>query len=374
MVYQRSLILWIAASVILAGTIILLREILLPFLVGIALAYLLDPLVARLERLGLGRSGAAFGIIGLFYVSIITLIIVITPILGDEVATFIEKFPAYVTKLQALANDPGRPWLRKIISEGLSEARQSTGELTTVGANLSANLLHTLWSDGRALISIFSLLVVVPIVTFYSLVDWEQIIATLDKMVPSTQRETVRTLAREINETVAVFLRGQGMICLILALYYAVALRFTGLNHAYLIGLGAGLVSFIPYLGLLTGVVLSVSVALLQFWPEWGLIPIILGIFLLGQLVADYALAPRLVGARVKLSPVSIMFAIAAFGYLFGFIGLLIAVPLAAAIGVIVRFAIAQGAAGLFDGVGQATSTADISIPSLPLKKRRWWL
>lgn len=373
MKYQRSLIFWIVPAVVLAGTIVLLREILLPFLVGIALAYLLDPLVTRLERLGLGRSGAAFGIIGLFYVTIIALIFVLTPILGEEVATFIEKFPTYVTKLQALANDPGRPWLHKIISEGLSEAQQSTGELTTFGAHLSANLLHILWSDGRALISILSLLVVVPIVTFYLLVDWEQILAALDKMVPPTQRETMRVLAREINETVAVFLRGQGMICLILTLYYAVALRFTGLNHAYLIGLSAGLVSFIPYLGLLTGVVLSVSVALIQFWPDWSLIPIILGIFLFGQLVADYILAPRLIGVCVKLGPVSIMFAIAAFGYLFGFIGLLIAVPLAAVIGVIVRFATAQGAAGLLDDVGQATSTVNISIPSLPLKKRRWW-
>jgi predicted PurR-regulated permease PerM len=374
MSYQRSVLFWIAASVILAGTIVLLREILLPFLVGIALAYLLDPLVTRFERLGLGRSVAALGIIGLFYVSIIALIIEITPILGDEVATFIEKFPGYVTKLQALANDPGRPWLHKIISEGLREAQQSTGELTTVGANLSANLLHILWSDGRALISIFSLLVVVPIVTFYLLVDWEQIVAALDKMVPPTQRETVRTLAREINETVAVFLRGQGMICLILALYYAVSLRFTGLNHAYLIGLSAGLVSFIPYLGLLTGLVLSISVALIQFWPSWSLIPIILGIFLFGQLFADYVLAPRLVGARVKLNPVSIMFAIAAFGYLFGFIGLLIAVPLAAAIGVIVRSAIAHGAGGLFEDANPTVSTTDIAAPGLPLKKRRWWL
>ena len=262
--------------------------------------------------------------------------------------------------------------MHKIISEGLSEAQQSTGELTTFGAHLSANLLHILWSDGRALISILSLLVVVPIVTFYLLVGWDQMLAALDKMVPPTQRETVRALAREINETVAVFLRGQGMICLILALYYAVALRLTGLNHAYLIGLGAGLVSFVPYLGLLTGVVLSVSVALIQLWPSWSLIPIILGIFLFGQFVADYVLAPRLVGAQVKLGPVSIMFAIAAFGYLFGFIGLLIAVPLAAAIGVIVRYATAQGGGELFDEAGQAT--ADIGSPSLASKKRRRWL
>lgn len=366
--FQRSSIVWIATAVIAAGTIFLLREILTPFLVGIALAYLLDPLVTRLERLGLGRGVAALGIISLFYAAIIALIVVLTPILGEEIALFVEKVPGYLTQLQALATDPGRPWMRKIISEGLSEARQSTGELTTLGANLSANLLRKLWSDGGALASIFSLLVVAPIVTFYLLVDWDQIITALDKMIPVTHRETVRSLAREINETIGVFLRGQGLICLILALYYAVALSFTGLNHAYLIGIVSGLISFIPYLGVLTGLVLSISVALLQFWPSWNSIPFIVGIFIIGQLVNDNALTPHLVGARVKLNPLSVMFAIAAFGYLFGFIGLLIAVPLAATIGVVVRFIIAQGIEGPF---GEAQASVD--APALQLKKR-WWL
>ena len=131
--------------------------------------------------------------------------------------------------------------------------------------------------------------------------------------------------------------------------------------------------SFIPYLGLLTGFVLSVSVAFIQFWPSWTLIPIVLGIFALGQLFADYALAPRLVGARVKLSPLLVMFAIAAFGYLFGFMGLVIAVPLAASIGVIVRFFLSQGLAGPCDDATPTASTARIGAPSFPPKKRRWW-
>jgi predicted PurR-regulated permease PerM len=179
----------------------------------------------------------------------------------------------------------------------------------------------------------------------------------------------VRTLAREINETIGVFLRGQGLICLILAVYYAVALSFTGLNHAYLIGIVSGLISFIPYLGVLTGLVLSISVALLQFWPDWSAIPFIAGIFLIGQLVNDNALTPRLVGARVQLDPLSVMFAIAAFGYLFGFVGLLIAVPLAATIGVIVRFILAQG---LETSVEQAAEQ-NAAAPDLPPKKGRWW-
>ncbi len=368
MAFQRPSILWIATAAIVAGTIVLLREILTPFLVGIALAYLLDPLVTRLERFGLGRGVAALGIISLFYAAIIALIVVLAPVLGEEISLFIEKLPGYLTQLQALATDPSRPWMHKIVSEGLSEARQSTGELTTLGANLSANLLRKLWSDGGALASIFSLLVVAPIVTFYLLIDWDQIIAALDKMIPAAQRETVRTLAREINETIGVFLRGQGLICLILSLYYAVALSLTGLNHAYLIGIVSGLISFIPYLGVLTGLVLSISVALLQFWPSWNSIPFIAAIFIIGQLVNDNALTPRLVGVRVNLDPLSVMFAIAAFGYLFGFIGLLIAVPLAATIGVIVRFFLSQG---LETSLGQA-SEQGAGAPNLAPQKRRW--
>ena len=185
-----------------------------------------------------------------------------------------------------------------------------------------------------ASLSIFCLLVVTPIVTLYLLNDWDGLIATIDRSVPVAQRETVRTLSREIDDTLAGFLRGQGTICLILALYYASGLRLIGLNHGILIGLAAGLVSFIPYLGSLIGLVLSLCVVVLQFWPNWTMIPVVLGIFVGGQSIADYALAPYLIASRINLNPVWVMFAIAAFGYLFGFVGLLIAVPLAAAIGV----------------------------------------
>lgn len=368
MTCPRAPIAWIAIALLLIATIVLLHEILLPFLVGMALAYLLNPIVSRLERAGVGRGVAAFGIIGLFYAAVIIVVVVLTPVLVDEVANFIEKFPSYVDKLQELASDPNRPWLRKIFSEGLEEARQSTGELTKLGANVGTNLLHILWSDGQALISVLSLLVVAPIVAFYMLVDWEHILAALEKATPAAQRETARRITDEINQTVAAFLHGQGLICLILAVYYAGALRLTGLNHAYSIGLFAGLISFAPYLGLLTGLVLSVGVALIQLWPSWALIPPILGVFVLGQAAADYVLAPRLIGDRVKLSPVLIMFAVAAFGYLFGFVGLLIAVPLAAAIGVIVRFI-------LHEGLLTPTETAPQPVfeaASPPLKKRRW--
>jgi predicted PurR-regulated permease PerM len=366
--FSRTSIIWIAAAVTGLALAVLLREVLLPFLVGVTVAYLLNPVVSRLERTGMARSVAALGIIGLFYAAVTILVVMLTPVLIDEVASFIEKFPGYLSRLQGLATDPSRPWLRDIISQGLDEARQSTGELTQLGANVGSSLLHILWSDGQAVISALSLLVVAPIVAYYVLVDWDQILATLGKLPPPPRRAAVQRIGREINQTVAAFLHGQGIICLILAVYYAVALRLTGLNHAYSIGLLSGLVSFAPYLGLLTGLVLSIGVALIQFWPSWTIVPVILGVFLLGQAVADYALAPRLIGDRLKLSPLLMMFSVAAFGYLFGFVGLLIAVPLAAAIGVVLRFVIEEE----FVHPAEAAPPPAPQAETLPRKKRGW--
>ena len=232
---------------------------------------------------------------------------------------------------------------------GLSEAEQSAGEIASFAANWIPSLLRSVWSDSQALFSAFSLLIVTPIVTFYLLKDWNRLIATIDRSIPLAQRDTVQELANELDDTISGFLRGQGTICLILAVYYALALYLIGLNHGILIGLFAGLISFIPYLGSFAGLLLSVCVAVLQLWPSWTMIPVVLAIFLSGQAIADYVLAPYLVASRIHLNPVWVMFAIAAFGYLFGFVGLLLAVPLAAAVGVLVRFALRQLPAGSFD-------------------------
>jgi predicted PurR-regulated permease PerM len=264
MTVARPTVFWIGTLAAITLVVVLLRDILLPFVAGIALAYLLNPVVERIERLGVNRTVAALGIVGLFIIGVGGVMVLVAPLLGTEVANFIEKVPQYIEKLKAFANNPGRPWLRKIIGEGLSEAEQSAGQLTTVAADWIPTFLRSLWSDSRALLSIFSLLVVTPIVTVYLLIDWKRLIATIERSIPAAQRETVRALVGELDDTIAGFLRGQGTICLILAFYYALALRLIGLNHGILIGLAAGLISFIPYLGSLTGLVLSLCVVVLH--------------------------------------------------------------------------------------------------------------
>jgi predicted PurR-regulated permease PerM len=220
----------------------------------------------------------------------------------------------------------------------LGETERSIGDLTTFASSSFDTILRSVWSGGRSLISIVSLGIVAPIVACYLLYDWDKMIATIDNWIPPARRDRVRALAREVDTTISGFVRGQSTLCLVLAVYYASALRLLGLDHGVLIGAAAGLISFIPYLGSLSGVVISTCIAIAQFWPDWTPIWLVPVIFLLGQSLSDYVLAPYLVGRRVHLNPVWVMFALFAFGYLFGFVGLLIAVPLAAAIGVLMRF------------------------------------
>ena len=363
----RPSVIWIGTLTAIVLTVVLLREILLPFVAGIALAYLLAPVVDRIERIGVNRTVATLGIVGVFVIGVGGVAVLIIPLLGTELVAFIEEVPSYIGRLQAFANNPSRPWLRKLVGEGLNEVELSAGQIASFAADWIPTFLRSLWSDSQAVISILSLMVVTPIVTIYLLIDWKNLIATIDRSIPAAERGHILALVGELDDTISGFLRGQGTICLILAIYYALALWLIGLNHGILIGIAAGLISFIPYLGSFTGLVLSLGVVVLQFWPSWTMIPVVVGIFLAGQAIADYVLSPYLIASRVHLNPVWVMFAIAAFGYLFGFVGLLIAVPLAAAIGVVIRFTLREH---LFDLPEASDEPALQEIP--PSRKKNW--
>lgn len=340
--FARPIVFWIAIFAALAVVVVVLHEVLLPFVAGMVLAYLLNPVAGRLERLGMGRGLATVAIVVFAVIAIVALTVLVVPVIVRELAYFIDSFPLYLRQLHTLATDPSHPWLSKIIGEGLGESERSVGELTSLASSWFGDFLRSLWSGGRALISVLSLGVVAPIVACYLLYDWNRMMAAIDRWVPPARRETVRTLAREIDVIIGAFVRGQGTLCLVLAVYYAAALRLVGLHHGALIGSAAGMLSFIPYVGALSGIAISLCVAIAQFWPDWAKILLVPGIFLVGQSMSDYVLSPHLVGRRVHLNPVWVMFALFAFGYLFGFVGLLIAVPVAAAIGVVLRFALRQ--------------------------------
>lgn len=337
---QRQVTFWVAAAVAFLAMLWLVREILLPFVAGMALAYLFNPLANRLERIGVDRLVASLVIIGLFVLSFIGLILIIVPILGGQLSAFIDNLPGYVRRLQSVVSDPSRPWLGKVLGENLANTDASLTDLVSQGAGWMTAFLKSLWSGGQTLISVFSLMVVMPVVAFYVLYDWDRMIRTVDAWIPLPHRETVRELAREIDVAIAGFVRGQTGVCLILGSAYALGLTLVGLNFGLLIGLVSGLITFIPYVGSLTGLVLSTGVAVAQFWPNWTGILTVISIFFAGQFFEGYILTPKLVGRSVGLHPVWLMFSIFAFGYLLGFVGMLLAVPLAAAIGVITRFAL----------------------------------
>jgi predicted PurR-regulated permease PerM len=336
--FERNIVFWIAALAIIGALLWLLSPILLPFVLGMAIAYLLDPLANQLSKRGIGRVLAASLILGGFVVALVLLVLLIAPILTQQLSAFVDNAPAYALRLQAFVSDPSHPWIKRMIGDNLSGA----GDLMNQMVGYLTGLLASLWAKGQALISIFSLLIITPVVAFYLICDWDRMVAGVDRLVPVPQRDTVRRLGREIDATIAAYVRGQSGLCLILGSYYATGLTFAGLSFGLLIGVVSGLISFIPYVGSLTALVLSLGVALAQFAPEWTHIVIVAGIVLFGQFLEGNVLAPKLVGESVGLHPVWLMFALFAFGYLFGFVGLLLAVPLAAGSGVLIRFALTR--------------------------------
>jgi predicted PurR-regulated permease PerM len=274
--------------------------------------------------------------------------IVFAPVLSGQLVGFTQKLPSYVTRLQTLAVDQGNqlldkyggPWRERLgLGNPLSseQIQKSIGDLVAEGGQWLLNALRSLASGGAALFSFLSFLVFTPVVAFYMLLDWDKMVATIDSWLPLDHRDALRRIGGEINHALAGFLRGQSLVCLFLGLWYAVGLSLVGLDFGFLIGVIGGLLSFIPYVGSLTVLVLSLGVAIVQGWPNWSLFLMTLGVVGSGQFLEGNVLSPKLVGESIGLHPVWLMFALVAFGALFGFTGLLIAVPMSAAIGVLAR-------------------------------------
>ena len=342
MTLRRQLIFWSATLLVLIALLWLLNEVLLPFVTAMALAYLLDPLVQRIQRLGVSRTVAALVIVAIFLVVVVVLTILLVPVLGNQLSGLIERIPDYVERLRALIAQSSQGWLGTLVGERLPEAQKSLSGAAASAAGWIGAFLASLWSGGKALLSVVSLLVIAPVVTFYLLLDWDRMVAAVDGWLPRHHRETIRSLIGEMDRAIAGFVRGQALCCIILGIFYCVALSLLGLNFALLIGLIAAVLSFIPYVGTVVGLLLASAVAVTQFWPQWLPIGTAIGIFGIGQFFEGNVLQPYLVGKSIGLPPVWLMFSLLAFGYLFGFVGLLVAVPVAAAIGVLARFMLRQ--------------------------------
>ena len=314
-----------------------LGSVLLPFIVGGALAYFLDPVADRLQKLGLSRVTAT-SVIMLGAVLIIVLLgLSVIPELVKQLTALINAAPDIARGLQTALVERFPE-----LSDETSTIRQTLAEIGTAVQSRGGELARGLLSSALGLISALVFLLVVPVVTFYLLMDWDQMIARVDSMLPRDHAPVVRKLAKEINAALAAFVRGQLSVCLALGTFYSAALMLAGLQFGLIVGAIAGTITFIPYIGSLVGGTLAIGLALYQFWGDWLSIGIVAAIFAAGQFIEGNVLTPKLVGKSVGLHPVWLLFALSAFGSVFGFVGMLIAVPVAAAIGVLTRFGIGR--------------------------------
>ncbi|MDX2263834.1 MAG: AI-2E family transporter [Hyphomicrobiales bacterium] len=328
---------WLGAAILLFLLVALFGPILTPFLLGGVIAYLLDPLVTRLSP-----SGRARGFWSLVFVALLGLVVIVAawllaPVLFDQFTALIENAPAIIERLRAFAAERWPEWLPRPEARADGAASGGSAPISGEVAGFVVNQLQSVLAGGLAVVNSLALLFITPVVAFFLLKDWRRLLTAIDRSLPRQDAVETRSIAGEIDRTLSAYLRGQLTVMLLLSAFFMAGMGVIGLNYGLVIGLAAGLLSFIPYVGAFVGFVVSGAVAAAQFWPDWGPIAAVLGVFLVGQAIEGNVLTPKIVGDNVRLHPVWLIFALLAFGYAFGFAGLLIAVPAAAVIGVLVR-------------------------------------
>ncbi len=314
-----------------------LGDVILPFVLGGAIAYFLDPVADKLERMGCSRA-LATTIITLVAVFIfIIMVLLVVPTLINQAISLFNIAPQLFSDLQAFLSDK----FPQLMDEG-STLRQSLVGIGETIQSKGGELLSSVLSSASSILNIAVLFLIVPVVAFYLLLDWDNMTARIDTLLPRDHAPTLRKLAKEVDQTLAAFIRGMGTVCLILGTYYAIALMLVGLQFGLVVGFIAGLITFIPYVGALVGGALAIGLGLFQFWGDWISLGLVAGVFVIGQIMEGNVLTPKLVGSSVGLHPVWLLLALSVFGSLFGFVGMLVAVPVAAALGVIIRFFVSQ--------------------------------
>lgn len=341
MTRERQLIIWAIGFIAFGFLFQALSSMLLPFVAGLLVAYFLDPLADRMERAGLSRALSAVVILMTFFAIGVAVLMTLIPMLGEQIVNLARLAPDLIDGLR----EHVVPYLRKIKAdlpdETLANIRDNVANLADNAAGFLSGILVNMWSGGLALFNGLSFFIITPVVAFYLIRDWDLITAKIDSWLPRLTAPVIRQQFRNIDMTLAAFVRGQALVCLTLALFYSVGLSLIGLQSGLLVGLAAGMISFIPYIGASVGLCIGLAVALFQF-SEWMPIILVGLVFLTGQTAESYVLTPKLVGDRVGLHPVWIIFALLAGGALFGLTGVLVALPVAAVIGVLVRFAVEQ--------------------------------
>jgi predicted PurR-regulated permease PerM len=316
----------------------LFASVLLPFVAAAGVAYFLDPLATRLDHAGLRRPLAAgLLIIGLL-AGCLMFALLLYPLIVAQLGILVSRLPDYVSLVRSFAVDAITGLQERLGPEFVDEKlRDLVGGQAGAMLSFLALAVRQVIGGGFALFNVLTLVVVTPIVGFYLLRDWPSVIAHVDSWLPRRYAAVLRAQAREVDRILSAWLRGQAMCCVALAVYYAVGLSVVGLDLGLIVGLSSGLLSFIPYVGSITGALTAILLAIAQF-PTWTGVAMVAGVFVTGQLLEGYVIYPRFLGDRVELHAVWVIFALFAGGAAFGFVGVLLAVPVAAVLGVLCRF------------------------------------
>lgn len=330
---------WFILAGLFVAIVWLLKPMLLPFVAGLVIAYFLDPAVDRLAALRVPRWLGTVSVLFGFILLVVLMMLLIVPLIQGQVVALVDALPEYIAMFKANVMPRIEAYVHRLSPEDVEKLQTAAGSYAGNAALWVGQLARKVISEGVALFDIMTLLIITPVIAFYFLRDWPKITQTVEGLVPRKKQGLVREAVEQIDRTLSGFLRGQALVCLSLGLIYSIGLTLAGLKYGATVGIIAGFLSFIPYVGSTFGLVVSMILAFIQF-DDWGSIGAVLGVFLFGQVLEGYVLTPKLVGDRVGLHPVWILFALFAGGSLLGFVGILIAVPVAAVIGVLLRMAI----------------------------------
>jgi predicted PurR-regulated permease PerM len=333
---------WFALALILLFLVWVLGSALTPFVAAMAIAYLLDPLADRLERMGLSRVAATTVIMVSFFSAVILVLIIIVPIIEGQVVAFAGSVPGLLSSAEEAVIRVGGPRLQELLRDPQSSMSAPVGDLAKSALQWGGGVLRSIWTGGVAIVGLVGVFIIAPVVSCYLLLDWDRLVQRIDSWLPRDQAPTIRMLAKEIDRVLAGFVRGQLSVCFLLAIYYATGLSLTGLQFGLLVGAMTGMLSFIPMVGSIMGIASAALIGTYQFWPDLMPLALIGGVFVGGQILEGYVLTPRIVGNSIGLHPVWLMFALFAFGNLFGLLGLLLAVPVSAALGVLLRYGLTR--------------------------------
>lgn len=340
-IISKKWVFWIVVLSLLAFFIYAVKAILLPFVVGILVAYFLDPAADRLERWGFSRTFSTLIITVLFFTGMVLVLVALLPPLYNQFSSLLAELPALWQEVRTLVESEVRRLSGDFAPEEVAKAKQAVSDVSSEMVSTVREVTLGALKSGFALINLLSLIVITPLVSFYLLRDWDRLVAYIDTLLPRDSAPLIREQVIKIDRTISGFIRGTLNVMMVLGLFYAISLSLIGLDYAILIGLFGGFMIIIPYLGTFLSGVAAVGMAVLQFDSVAAIIAVF-AVFVAGQMLEGYILTPKLVGDKVGLHPLWLIFGMLAGATLLGFVGVFIAVPVTAVIGVLVRFAIEQ--------------------------------